>query len=137
EVLDKTNSKYAVKTLTSSHRKLEDDEYINVKNSDLIKATVAALRERETDTTFQWVKKHDDHQTTAEAARLAREGALKPSEEAFTPKINPKLRITGALLSNMTQKLAYKAIRIGKMRKCSPRRRTKANLEFAKADPRK
>ncbi|KAK0438558.1 hypothetical protein EV421DRAFT_1714212, partial [Armillaria borealis] len=47
--------------------------------------------------------------------------------------ILPILRITGALLSNMTQKLAYKAIRINKMRKQKRRRRTKENLEYAKA----
>ncbi|KAK0472606.1 hypothetical protein IW261DRAFT_1424197 [Armillaria novae-zelandiae] len=65
--------------------------------------------------------------------QLAREGATKTNGEVFTPRINLKLRIMGALLSTMTQKLAHKAIWIGKMCKNLPRQCTKANLELAKA----
>ncbi len=49
------------------------------------------------------------------------------------PEINRRLRITGARLQSMSQKLAYRAIRIKKMRKYIPRRRTAEQLEYAKA----
>ncbi|KAK0238414.1 hypothetical protein EDD85DRAFT_767808, partial [Armillaria nabsnona] len=85
--------------------------YIGIPNASLIRDTVAALRGRETETRFRWVKGHSGHQGNERADRLANEGASCQSEG----NINPYLEITGARLQEITQKLAYKAIRIRKM----------------------
>ncbi|KAK0421829.1 hypothetical protein EV421DRAFT_2012316 [Armillaria borealis] len=105
--MDDTDSKYVINVLVKSKQRMEDEGYIGVPNATLIRDTVAALRERETETCF--------------------------NERDFVPQINPRLMITGARLQNMSQKLAYRAIRIKKMRKFLPRRRTAEQLEYAKA----
>ncbi|KAK0221507.1 hypothetical protein IW262DRAFT_1447889 [Armillaria fumosa] len=81
-VLDDTDSKYVINILTKSKQHLEDEGYIRVPNASLIHDTVTTLRERETETWFQWVKGHRGHPGNERANELANEGARKQIEYA-------------------------------------------------------
>ncbi|KAH9906095.1 uncharacterized protein BXZ73DRAFT_94625 [Epithele typhae] len=109
---------------TSLRKKHEDQGYILQKEPELTKAIVAALRQRKGHTAFQWVKGHQGHPLNELADELAGKAAKKRRGNCVELTIPANLNVTGARLTSMTQKLAYKAVRQMKSRETHPRPRT-------------
>jgi hypothetical protein len=128
-----TDSKWTIHELTKHRQKREDNGYIGTANAALAKATVAKLRERDTPTRIKWVKGHDGNILNEGADGLAAQGAGKADEDAIDLTVPVTLRVTGAKLKSMTQKLAYQAIREKKTSMYKKRPRTEANITLAKA----
>ncbi|KAH9848810.1 hypothetical protein C2E23DRAFT_738868 [Lenzites betulinus] len=124
-----TDSRTTLDAVTKRFSKYQDEGFICQKNTDLTRAIVATTLARRAHTAFQWVKGHNGHPGNKKADALAGCGARKPAPDAVDVAIPRQLRITGAKLSKITQKLAYKAIRIKKAAKAEERRRTKERVE--------
>ena len=71
---------------------------------------VAALRIRTAPTTFQWIERHCKMKGNKKANVLAKEGVVKIIPDELDLNIDPKLNLTGAQLSELSQALAYKGI---------------------------
>ncbi|KAG6894055.1 hypothetical protein C0992_007657, partial [Termitomyces sp. T32_za158] len=127
------DSKYVIDRVTKNLKRDEDSGYIEVQNADLVKLTVARMRERRTRTEVKWVKGHAGLARNEGADKLAGEATNKTPPTDLDMTINPSLRLSGAKLSKVTQALAYKAIRQRKMKENPPTRaRTKSNLTSIK-----
>ncbi|KAI0324862.1 RnaseH-domain-containing protein [Cubamyces sp. BRFM 1775] len=129
-IVQETDSRTTMEALTKHRQKHEDSGFITTKNGALISATIAALRNRKAHTAFNWVKGHNGHPRNEGADRLAGLGAEKPQEG--DPGLNvdtpSALRVTGAMLWTVSQKLAYTAIRQKKTQITPPRPSTATNL---------
>ncbi|KDQ33712.1 hypothetical protein PLEOSDRAFT_1031451 [Pleurotus ostreatus PC15] len=107
-----SDSRYAINSLTKNLANLENTGYIGKANKTLIRLTVAKIRESNGTTHFKWIKGHNGHAGNEAADKLADEGARKePNDPDEEENIAGEVRLTGARLSNLTQSLAYKAIR--------------------------
>ncbi len=124
-----TDSQTTMDSLSKWRQRHEDTGYIQQKNSDLTRATVARLRMRAAHTLFHWVKGHSGHPGNEAADKLAAAGAEKTADDSISLAIPPQFAITGAKLQAMTQKLAYRAIRARIDSQEAPRPRTVANLD--------
>ncbi|KAH9847174.1 hypothetical protein C2E23DRAFT_742439 [Lenzites betulinus] len=126
-----SDSKTIIAAITTLRSRHEDIGYIGVKNQRVIRKLVEELRKRETPTWIKWVKGHAGHRRNEEADRLARKGAEMEETDLGTPSVGrePTVRwAAGAKLSAITQKLAYRAIRLRKMRAEKERPSTKENM---------
>ncbi|KAH9886323.1 hypothetical protein C8Q73DRAFT_658592 [Cubamyces lactineus] len=130
-VIQETDSRTTMEALTRYRAKHEDSGFITTKNGPLISVTIAALRNRRAHTAFNWVKGHNGHPRNEGADKLAGLAAEKENEgEAELPAVVPeRLRVSGAMLWTLSQKLAYIAIRQKKSTNTPPRPSTIANLE--------
>ncbi|KAF5352050.1 hypothetical protein D9758_009406 [Tetrapyrgos nigripes] len=127
-----TDSKYVISHLTTSLKKMEDIGYINVNNADIIRTMVARYRLHEAPIHIKWVKGHNGHEGNEAADALAGIAATRAQEDHLDLNIPQTLRITGAKLNALTQKLAYTAIRQRKATKTPDRPRTRAILTQVK-----
>ncbi|EIN13957.1 hypothetical protein PUNSTDRAFT_59807 [Punctularia strigosozonata HHB-11173 SS5] len=125
-----TDSKYVIGETITYLKKREDSGYIAVANREIAKATVAALRMRPKNTSMKWIKGHNGHERNEGADRKAAEAVKKTTCDDVPLEIPPTLKVTGAKLSKMTQKLAYKAIRETKMKEYRVRERAARNIEL-------
>ncbi|GLB44704.1 putative RNA-DNA hybrid ribonuclease activity [Lyophyllum shimeji] len=129
------DSEYTKNQVTRHLKKNEDEGYIGVANADLIRTTVARLRQRKASTKMKWVKGHAGHTRNEGADKLAELATqLEPLNDP-NMNIEPTLKVTGAKLTKVTQALAYKAIRarrLTKLRSKPPRSRTVENLQKVK-----
>ncbi|OJT01797.1 Transposon TX1 uncharacterized 149 kDa protein [Trametes pubescens] len=123
-----TDSKTVLHALTSLRKKHEDAGFIEQSNAALTKAVLAALRARQAPSLFKWVKGHNGHPRNEGADKLAGEAACKPDQDVVDLSIRPEYRLTGAKLSAMTQRLAYRAIRQAKEARVPPRRATQESI---------
>ncbi|KAF7976795.1 hypothetical protein HWV62_5646, partial [Athelia sp. TMB] len=105
-----TDSKYVIEALTEYQEEWERNGYIGIKNADLIKAVVAKLRERGSETRFKWVKGHSGIVGNEGADKLAGAGADKAHQDGINLAIKDQFDVAGAQLSTITQALAYKAL---------------------------
>ncbi|TBU60749.1 hypothetical protein BD310DRAFT_775735, partial [Dichomitus squalens] len=128
KLLEITDSKTVMGGALEWKQRHEDQGYILQKNAHLERAIVAALRNRKARTAFKWVKGHRGHPLNEMADKLAGEASSKPTPDELTVEIPSRLMLSGAKLSCMTQKLAYRAIRSLKERNLCKRRRTETNL---------
>jgi len=97
--------------LSKNLTKQEDQGYIGLVNTGIIKATVATLHARKGRMVIKWIKGHSGHERNEGADWMANLGALKnhaPDEPDLI--VPPPYWITGAKLSKLTQSLAYKGI---------------------------
>ncbi|KAH8071051.1 hypothetical protein BXZ70DRAFT_1003067 [Cristinia sonorae] len=120
ELLIETDSKYAMNEAIKNLEKHEDQE--------IIKKTISG--------THKMGKGHQGHERNEGADELAAVGAAKDRDDEVDIEVPDKLKITGAKLSAMTQKLAYRAIREIKEKKTQPRQSTERNIQRAKDDSR-
>ncbi|PBK66451.1 ribonuclease H-like protein [Armillaria solidipes] len=111
-----SDSKYVIDGLCFHLRRWEDNGWLGISNSDIWKATVAALRQRSTPVYFQWVKGHNGDVGNEGADCLAGKGALLDESEALAAdtEICHEFDVNGARLSSLTQSQAYKLLRIMK-----------------------
>lgn len=90
---------------------------------------IARLRGRRTRTRLHWVKGHLGHARNEGADRLASEATGNPPK-SLNMEIDPTLVVMGTKLMETTQALAYKAIRLAKLKeKSTTRTRTAKNLD--------
>jgi exonuclease III/ribonuclease HI len=129
DIFIEIDSTYAKNAATTLRQKMEDNGYIGTANREVIEHMIANLRSRTGATLFKWVKGHTGVHRNEGADHMAAMGANQAEGEAKLPITPPPLRLTGARLSKLTQKLAYRAIRERKMRKYNARTRTISNLE--------
>ncbi|KAI0360309.1 hypothetical protein OH77DRAFT_1393583 [Trametes cingulata] len=113
-MIQETDSRFVIESLTRNAKKHEDTGYILQKNVAMRRLMLAAVREREAAVVMKWIKGHNGHQRNEKADRLAAEGAEKEVGDELDMEIPAGLRLTGAKLAAMTQKLAYRAIRLRK-----------------------
>ncbi|KAH8834279.1 ribonuclease H-like domain-containing protein [Flagelloscypha sp. PMI_526] len=132
EIFNKTDSQFVIKHLTSSVKKMENEGYVGVENRDLLRATVAQARERKAPVHLKWVEGHSGDPENEAADALAAAGAKKTRATSVNIKVEDTLRLTGAKLTALTQKLAYKTIRERKLAGLPSRRRTLENISRAK-----
>ncbi|KAK0213306.1 hypothetical protein DFS33DRAFT_1248830 [Desarmillaria ectypa] len=111
----------------------ENKGCIEVPNTMLICDPVVVLREMKTETCFKWVKGCSGHPRNDRAGKLANKGAISQNNQDFMLEIDSRLRIMRVCLQSISQKLAYRAIRIKKMSKYIPQLCTIEQLEYAKA----
>ncbi|KAI0677140.1 hypothetical protein C8Q78DRAFT_962979 [Trametes maxima] len=133
-LVQETDSRTVMQALTAFRSRNEDAGYIGVKNADLLRLAVAELRARRAKTAFRWVKGHSGHPNNEKADELAGKGAEMPYNEPLEMTIPAALKLTGAKLSCMTQKRAYKAIRCLKAKKLEQRRATHENMRQVVVD---
>ncbi|KAG1763762.1 ribonuclease H-like domain-containing protein [Suillus occidentalis] len=69
-----TDSRYAIDGLTKYTNQWEDKGWIDIVNSDYLKAALYHLRKRSAQTSFIWTKGHNGNQGNEQADRLALEG---------------------------------------------------------------
>ncbi|TBU56969.1 hypothetical protein BD310DRAFT_788862, partial [Dichomitus squalens] len=132
-LLEITDSRTVMGGVLEWKQKHEDQGYIMQKNAHLARALIAALRNRKARTAFKWVKGHRGHPLNEKADRLAGEAVAREIPDDLAISTPPNLRLSGAKLSCMTQKLAYRAIRSIKEKSLPRRKRTEKNLENIEA----
>ncbi len=124
-----TDSQTTMRSLTIWKQQHEDTGYILQKNATLTRALIAKLRARRAHTLFRWVKGHSGHPGNDAADELAALGAAKAQNDRLSLASPLPFLLTGAKLQSMTQKLAYRAIRLRKDSRTKSRPRTIANLD--------
>ncbi|KAG1856507.1 ribonuclease H-like protein [Suillus tomentosus] len=127
-----SDSRYAIDGLTKHFSQWEDKGWINIANSEYLKATLYHLRKRSAQTSFIWTKGHNGDQGNEQADRLALEGVNKPIEDQIDLSIPNEWNLQGAKLSSVSQSLAYKGIKKQNETKNPPRRVTTGNLDIAR-----
>lgn len=88
---------------------------------------VANLRRRPHPVRLKWVKGHKGHELNEGADCLAGQGTRKNNTDNIPLDADRRLTLTGAKLTAVTQKLAYKGIREQKLRSLSQRTCTQDN----------
>lgn len=123
-----SDSRLTINEATILRTRHEDTGYIGVANEPAIRLMISNLRQRKANTFFKWVKGHQGHTLNEGADRLAGIGAQKSEADEVHLTIPDTLRVTGAKLKLVTQKLAYIALREREMSKYQNRVRTEENL---------
>ncbi|RDX47934.1 ribonuclease H-like protein, partial [Lentinus brumalis] len=124
-----TDSKTTMDSLSRWRQRHEDTGYILQNNATITKTNLARLRMRRAHTLFKWVKGHSGHPGNEAADRLAAEGAERQTGDHLDMGVPARFMVTGAKLHAMTQKLAYRAIRLRLDAKTPPRPRAMANMD--------
>ena len=110
----KTDSRYAINSLTIHLKEWEDKGWLGIKNAKFFKRAAYLLRRRTAPTFLEWVKGHDRDLGNEESDKLAKEGATKDIPDDLPLEIPPEYDLQGAKLATMTQALAHKGIRTKK-----------------------
>ncbi|KAL1684465.1 hypothetical protein GGG16DRAFT_68246 [Schizophyllum commune] len=109
-----SDSEFVIEGLTKRLSKFEDNGWIGVSDGEYMKALVGQLRSRQAATTLRKVKGHSgDHGNDGADAEAAK-GAQKPEIEPLNLYIDPSLRLDGARLCKISQKVAYLGVRRAK-----------------------
>ncbi|TBU52822.1 hypothetical protein BD310DRAFT_784131, partial [Dichomitus squalens] len=103
--------------------------YLGHPDANILKATVASLRERRASTSFTLLKGCKDNPEIESAFHSSKDGAKKDVPDEVPLEVAPTWRISGTMISCMTQGFAYRTIRDLKARKIQPRPKTKIDLD--------
>ncbi|OSD05734.1 hypothetical protein PYCCODRAFT_1443124 [Trametes coccinea BRFM310] len=122
------DSKTVMEFLPKYLQKHKDEGFIETKNGLIIANLLACLHNRHAHTAFKWVKGHSGHPRNEGADCLAGAGAKKVVSDDLNMIPPPQLRISGAKLSTLSQKLAYRAIRARKECTSEQQPSTQCNL---------
>jgi ribonuclease HI len=122
-----SDSKYIIDGLTKHYKHWEDIGWINIRNPDLFKATIVALRLRKGKTTFEKVKGHSGVEGNEAADQLAANRATKDIPVDIDISIPEEIDISGTKLKAMTQAILYNGIL--ENRKKTDCKTTNENLE--------
>ncbi|KAI0644331.1 hypothetical protein C8Q79DRAFT_914155 [Trametes meyenii] len=123
-----SDSKYLTERLTVHLKKWEEQGWIGVANSQLIKEVVATLRARTATTTLRWVKGHAGTEGNVEADKLAGEGSRMDRQYLPVAKPAPtRFLKKGAAVSLLSQKIAYKGVKAWKGHQECQMTRTQVN----------
>lgn len=125
-----TDSMYTINGLTSLATKWEAQGWIGVANRELFRAILSCLRQRGAVTTLRWVKGHSNDEGNEGADKLAGEAAEKDVEVDTDLTVDQRFVLSGAQLSTLTQRLAYRGIR--ERTKYTPRKTTTSNLDITR-----
>ncbi|KAG1732697.1 RnaseH-domain-containing protein [Suillus occidentalis] len=125
-----TDSRYAIDGLTKHLPAWENKGWINVENSDYLKATTYQLRRRSAQTSFVWVKGHNGNHGNEQADQLANKGANKQDADIIDLSIPNEFNLQGASLLETMQSIAYQGIRTKS--KMTPRCATTCNLDLTR-----
>jgi len=110
--------------------KWERTGYIGIRNKEILRAIIAALRNRGGITCFRKLAKENTENGHHEAKNLAKQGATKELYDEPNLEIHPNFDLTGAQLTAMSQSLAYKGICERKKQKA--RQGTTCNLAITR-----
>ncbi|KAF5388106.1 hypothetical protein D9615_000030 [Tricholomella constricta] len=126
----RSDSQITIDGLTENLPKWEEKGWIGIANKEILKATVATLRQRAGNTIFQKVKGHSNDPGNDGADRLAGLGARKELPDLIDLSIPPALHVSGAKISKMSQALLYSGIL--ETRTPTVRRSTLINLDMTR-----
>jgi exonuclease III len=130
DLLIKTTSRTLTNGILENLTDWETTNYAGVEHKDLFRAIAARLRNRGASTSLQQTPKAANELGTKEACELAKAGTHKEVLDEPDLTIIPKFNITGAQLSKMTQKVAYRNICDHKL--CVRRRGTAQMLDITR-----
>ncbi|OSD01785.1 hypothetical protein PYCCODRAFT_1502041 [Trametes coccinea BRFM310] len=133
-LIQETDAKTVLEALTKYRTKNEDAGYIGVRNGAILKATVAALRSRKTFVALKWVKGHSGHERNEGADRMAAEAVSKRTEDEVDLTPLTGYSMSGAKLASISQRTAYRAIRMTKEESAETRPATRKMIEMAIRD---
>ncbi|KAK0489651.1 ribonuclease H-like domain-containing protein [Armillaria luteobubalina] len=111
-----SDSKYIIEGLCFHLKCWEDNGWMGMSNSDIWKATAAALHKRGAPIYFWWVKGHNGNRGNEGADTLSEEGAALGDEYASPAdtEICHEFDVDGACLAALTQSQVYNHIRVSK-----------------------
>ncbi|KIO33484.1 hypothetical protein M407DRAFT_65524 [Tulasnella calospora MUT 4182] len=106
----RTDSTYVLRVLDKGHKRMEDEGWLNIQNSDLIRAALFLVRIRTAETYIQKVKAHSGILGNEEADRLAKEGLESEIDTSVIIIIPPNWDYSGARLQALTFNQLYRWI---------------------------
>jgi ribonuclease HI len=123
-----TDSKYVTEGLTNHLSSWEDDGWIGIKNTEMLKKAAQVLRHHAARMKLQWTKGHNRTIENKESDKLAKEGVNKQTTDILDLSVPAEFESQGAKLATIIQAKAYKGIL--EKRKVNPRRSTNRNLQL-------
>ncbi|KAH9856444.1 hypothetical protein C2E23DRAFT_811417, partial [Lenzites betulinus] len=126
-----SDSRTVIGAVTVWRQRNEDRGYLRVKNKEAIQKLVMEIRKRKAPTWLTWVKGHAGHAGNEAADKLARRGANEGEEWVEGANMTRETKQEGIKLMEMTQRVAYRAIREVKDSKTKQRPSTDENLKAA------
>lgn len=127
-----TDSKYAINNIDTHGQALEWKGWIGVANKDIIRATMAALRNCNGLSYLIKVKGHSGNDGNNGADRLANTGADKLIPDAIDLNILEHLKIEGAKINGLPQSTLYRGIREACTEKVKQRKGTVDPLKYTR-----
>jgi ribonuclease HI len=125
-----SDSEYVIDGFTKHLKAWEDKGFTGVKNRRWFERGAYLLRRRSARTIFRWVKGHSNDPGNEGADLLAKEGAEKDCFDNISLEVPEAFNIQGAKVNELTQKVAYQAIR--ERKPMVVRNRTTARVEEAR-----
>ncbi|KAH7914514.1 ribonuclease H-like protein, partial [Hygrophoropsis aurantiaca] len=125
-----SDSRYAIDGLNLHLKNWEAKGWTEIANKPYFQRAAYLLRRRAAPTKFKWIKGHNGNEGNEEADKLANIGANKTNPDDLNLNVPDEFKIEGVQLQNITQALAYRAIKATQISKQKQRRATIINLDI-------